>query len=710
MPLNPQTQQPKDKAILHTRKAAEISKLSVNLDNMASRKNCQDAESPKNQTRWVTTAKGNPAPGNLDQDRPAVGEAAEIQTSSLSYRDLLNDMIADARGREMNHELALSGGQIDASLWSAREKYALFGALERYGAGDLPRLARAVHTKSQFEIQVYVSLLREGLELQHKSDPRTATILSDIPAADEISTDCEAALNNAADALSSRVEKHEQTAEREKHDGNWLVDTEAAEQDEQNYEQAVANATTTNVSTADAVDSICSDQAYLLRQPAFLQLSRNLFMNNGEQEDLNWHRVNLVTDVVNEPAIFRRALDDLQAITISLTRRLVQVSIFQAMTRLRASDSTRAEWTPFPAVREIDVRTAVEILRLRPKWQHYWTSVPRRSRVTVYSDSAKYNDGRPGTKAGHALTFDEAEAELGVERKTVGADIEESGDEIFEEDVDELMADSEAFTDESDQSEIPHKDGAPKPKQRSAMFGASRKRKRAVTPDTHAQLQDEHAEVLDSERSRREEMRLWGLLRLTPPESLMNSSNPNAAPPIAPTVLPVGAASAYWRNSVGVQAEWELERGPPTFDDFRNVETEGCARRKRRRIVEDKVRKRLEPCLDDDDSGVEEDESAAGEDDGTRQTITRSGTVVTDSGSESLVHSSVVKRSSAILELNFRLNSTPSFSQTKSLGTRYKTVVLRLSPALEQAVSRQFNYDRVKASSYGQYYELSLSD
>ncbi|PPJ58913.1 hypothetical protein CBER1_04453 [Cercospora berteroae] len=533
-----------------------------------------------------------------DSDWQSQSSRSEVGGSlTTEYRDLLNDMIADARGRETNCEFALTGSQIEASSWSAREKNALFRALERHGSGDLPRLALSVHTKSQSEIQVYISLLREGLAVQHKADPRKTAILSDTPAAAEISIDCEAALENAADALSTRVEKHEQTAEHEKYSENWLVDAEAAEQEEQNYEQAIADASETNndVSTTDAVDSISSDQAFLLRQAAFLQLSRNLFMNNGEQEDLSWNHVNLVTDVVDEPAIFRRALGDLQAIAISLTRRLVQVSIFQAMTRLRANDSTRSEWTPLPAVRETDVRTAIEILELRPRWRQYWASVPRRSRVTVYSDSKKYNDGRPGTKAGHALTYDEVEAELGGEGKIGEPDVEVSEEEVFEEDIDEHMANSDAFTDDPDQPGASEEDGDQDSKQKSVLFRSSRKRKRALSPDTHAHLQDEHAEAVDLQHSASEQRRLWELFRLTPPECLAQTTTMKAAPPAIPAGAAVSTMQTDWRTSVGVQAEWESESGIPTHEDFHTMDVEGRARRKRRHVIEDKIRERLQP-------------------------------------------------------------------------------------------------------------------
>ncbi|CAK1361094.1 hypothetical protein CB0940_03497 [Cercospora beticola] len=531
-----------------------------------------------------------------DPDWQSQSSRSEVGGSlTTEYRDLLNDMIADARGRETNSEFALTGSQIEASFWSAREKNALFRALERHGSGDLPRLARSVHTKSQFEIQLYTSLLREGLAVQHKADPRKTAILGDISAAAEISIDCETALENAADTLSSRVEKHEQTAEHEKYNENWLVDAEAAEQEEQNYEQAIADAAETNndVSNTDAADSISSDQAFLLRQAAFLQLSRNLFMNNGEQEDLSWHHVNLVTDVADEPAIFRRALGDLQAIAISLTRRLVQVSIFQAMTRLRAHDSTRTEWTPLPAVRETDVRTAIEVLGLRPNWRQYWAFIPRRSRVIVYSDSKKYNDGRPGTKAGHALTYDEVEAELGDKGKIVQPDIEVDEQEVFEEEIDEFMANSDAFTDDHDQSGDSEMSRSKDSKQKSALSSSSRKRKRALSPDVYSHLQDEHADAVDLQHSASEQRRLWELLRLTPPESLAQTSTMKVPPPSIPAGAAVSTMQADWRNSVEIQAEWESESGIPTREDFRATDVEGRARRKRRQVIETKVRERL---------------------------------------------------------------------------------------------------------------------
>ncbi|KAF2772180.1 hypothetical protein EJ03DRAFT_267457, partial [Teratosphaeria nubilosa] len=67
-------------------------------------------------------------------------------------------------------------------------------------------------------------------------------------------------------------------------------------------------------------------------------------------------------DQSDEPAIFRSAFEDFYNIAVSLTRRLVQATIFQTMTRLRASDGSRMAWTPEPLVREKDVKTAVDIL------------------------------------------------------------------------------------------------------------------------------------------------------------------------------------------------------------------------------------------------------------------------------------------------------------------------------------------------------------
>lgn len=56
---------------------------------------------------------------------------------------------------------------------------------------------------------------------------------------------------------------------------------------------------------------------------------------------------------VSGPAIYRTAFND-QNLIVSLSRRLVQATIFQALSRLRASDAARTNRKPKAEVNETD--------------------------------------------------------------------------------------------------------------------------------------------------------------------------------------------------------------------------------------------------------------------------------------------------------------------------------------------------------------------
>ncbi|KAK4632116.1 hypothetical protein CLAFUW4_02989 [Fulvia fulva] len=115
----------------------------------------------------------------------------------------------------------------------------------------------------------------------------------------------------------------------------------------------------------------------------------NLFMNNGEDEEQNWHHLDALSTDIDGPAMFRSALTDLHDLAIGLTRRLVQVVIFQAMSRLRAEDSIRKDWTPSANIRDADVHSALDLLNMPRSGERYWASCARRCRVDVYSEQRR---------------------------------------------------------------------------------------------------------------------------------------------------------------------------------------------------------------------------------------------------------------------------------------------------------------------------------
>ncbi|EGP84135.1 uncharacterized protein MYCGRDRAFT_96168 [Zymoseptoria tritici IPO323] len=88
------------------------------------------------------------------------------------------------------------------------------------------------------------------------------------------------------------------------------------------------------------------------------------FEISEDDTEMNWHHLENISADVDQPAVYKSAIADLQNLTINITRRLVQATLFQAMSRLRAEDSSRKDWTPSAAVRQMDVRAAMQILNL----------------------------------------------------------------------------------------------------------------------------------------------------------------------------------------------------------------------------------------------------------------------------------------------------------------------------------------------------------
>jgi RNA polymerase I-specific transcription initiation factor RRN5 len=125
--------------------------------------------------------------------------------------------------------------------------------------------------------------------------------------------------------------------------------------------------------------------------------------------------------------MFRTAFRDFHSLTLNLTKRLVQVAIMQATSRLR-SKRRRLRHGVKPMVRKRDVRAAIDILGLQRNGKHRWKGAARRCGVRVYDEqrltrfkSKKWD-----------LTYDEVEEILGPPKAPARTDTdasEPSGDE-----------------------------------------------------------------------------------------------------------------------------------------------------------------------------------------------------------------------------------------------------------------------------------------
>lgn len=554
----------------------------------------------------VPTGQGQSGKGQSGQRKPRQEQSRQrkrLQSQSTqrkevkqNYRDLLNSVITDAAARTYGRsEESLATSRIGASLWTSHEKESLFRRMGLSGRHDLPLLHRAVPTKSEAEIHVYLQLL----EQQRMSSTFDMT---DMPAAAEVSEECERALVISAIILSKQINDRDTALQQADFGENWLIDEESAYYIDLVYDQSPEDDGKSQEEESeheDAKSSVSNDPPLiaesdasitLLRPSSFLQLSRSLFMNSSESPDYNWQQADLLEESVPSPAVFRGAFEDLHNIVVSLTRRLVQVSLFQALTRLRAGDSSRHDWSPAPLVREVDVHSALDVLGMKPDAHEYWATAARRCKVNVLTESKKYLDGRQGSKTGVTLTYEEVEAELGLSNR---------GENVIEEQSRDFIADSDMYTetDTDEGPELRHDDEQETRPARSSSI--SRKRKRALSPTTYLRSETKHLNAIDHNATVYEESRLWKVLRMGPPAGM---SLQEVKVPDHPGQWEV--VGDDWKRALKYEAEWEHPDGCVEHNDFSRTEKTGAQARRRR-----------EEQLNQWGKGVDEDGSEESEED-----------------------------------------------------------------------------------------------
>jgi RNA polymerase I-specific transcription initiation factor RRN5 len=528
-----------------------------------------------------------------------------------SYRDHLNSTILGITGNDTdeNHD-RLEPSQIGASFWTTQEKHRFFAALQSCGPGDLLRLATAVGTKSEPEIKAYILLLQQGArELQAKSRLELAS--ADLPAAVEIGVECLQAEEAAAGALEAKARAVEEEKERVRWSNEqWLIDEDVAAALDAQYEDAVehddaaehddhvdgdANADPAARNSNES-DNTPPTSLELLRASSLLQLSRSVFMNSKDLAS-NWHTL---TENDPEgrlsPSIRRTALEDFHNLVVSLTRRLMQVSIFQALSRLRASSDPRVQ----PNVHVFDVVAARETMGLKTGGPEYWASAVKRCGVEVYADAKRYRaeGGRKGTKVGYKLSEDELRVQLGIpvlETSTPAnntSDTIEADDDDF--DFDDL--DSDAYTDTgSSEHSVPDNDDnlseyeeESKPPRNHRRTGSKNRlltsRKRPLSPASFARAETRHLEALDHHQSTAGENELRSILELDllPETGIQKPDFPFKQ-------AEVETRSEDWRDKVQYEAPWEQASGVPKKRAFELMELEGARGRKRRRVTGSKT-------------------------------------------------------------------------------------------------------------------------
>ncbi|KAJ5577694.1 uncharacterized protein N7459_006658 [Penicillium hispanicum] len=547
-------------------------------------------------------------PFNVAQNRfeKMYERAQNLSSTSLeAYTNLLAAAEKDTTSKPVDEdEEPYNVTQNGAVVWTSTEKEMLFHVLDKKGLNGIKEIAAAIGTKSELEVMDYIKLLRRGLEGQHILERHMKTIvMGDIPAAAEISENCCEELDQYADVLTVQEELHTAAADRLKYGNNSIISDVQA--------HALRDADI-NHPLRGSIHLAAS----VLNLPTWIELSRRFFMNfGGSREEDNW--TNIIQSKEESPSLTGDALMDFYVLTMSITRRLVHSALFFAMSRIRSTSVAGRD--PRGRVRKRDVRAAIDVLNMKPGRPNFLIDFARRNGLVI-ADITNRRGWVP-----KVLSYDEAE------------EILDQDDDYFDHARDGYSSGIEDVDDDSDDKDYGEEDNGPlypTPSQQAPQSPTlASPPEPSNPPSQHSEgydlpfdAEEEHADTLDRELSRREELRLWSLLEKPGPPSLQ-------VPIITEeeekdtTRKPLGERRTReemvdWRDRTLYRSEWE-EYGSglePLVDELAEN------RRKRRRIEEDPLSLSASAMFRDNDEANEIDLDDDGA--GTEAPVQRSASVV----------------------------------------------------------------------------------
>ena len=510
------------------------------------------------------------------------------------YRKLLNETVDQITKTTSQGKLKpLGASQIGVTSWSAEEKEIFFSALATKGRDDLSEIATAIGTKNELEVHVYLQLLQKATEDHHLHDRRQQLLgLSDIPGTLEISKDCCDALDLAADSLVVLQEKREHDSEINKHGRLGVLDMTTAQWIEDRLHEG-ENGESKVLQVLPA--------AKLLNLKSYLKLSSHLLMNSNDPE-YNWRSY---SGRYESPSILHTAFSDFHNLAVSITRRLIQSSLFFAMSRLRAVNTSN--YTHQQQVRRQDIIAALNVLGMEHNARNYWAKVTKRCNVDVYEDLGRK------TAKGEKLSYEEVERRLNEPRKyktKSGATSPQDNDTSSPKSVESPAHESDLSVSEYPSEHLSDATASPD------EFDDSHQSRNtnAFAQERLEQNEDAYAEALDVKASRIEEQRLWKMLGQEAPESIKHEE----------TELPkdLGAKRKSkedledWRCWVDYVGEWEVYDMPVLADEFAANQWRFKSRRPGGSSADSAMTSRLAGGSDEDvrDDGIyneEEDEDTS---------------------------------------------------------------------------------------------------
>ncbi|KIL92533.1 hypothetical protein FAVG1_03712 [Fusarium avenaceum] len=477
--------------------------------------------------------------------RPAEGDLAprlfkrQKGVLNTDYLDLLNKDIEDAAHRVCftvdDEESLLYPSQIGLTYWSVPEKKLFFEAIARLGQIDLPGIANRIGTKSEIEVNHHLDVLQRARLLRQREVRRPAIEFSEIPAAVELSQQCCHALDEAADAVSVRQERKEEQREESKWGECWDITPRIAR-------------LLDNGESVTGVENIHSSKLFNLH--AWLRLSERIFMNSSIPSE-NWDSIDN-----SPPSMWATTFEDFHALAVSITKRLVQTTIFLSMSRIKAKKQL------VPTTREIiraqDVEAAVASLGLAHNSRQFWSKCARRLRLEVHEEPPD----RDEEGEHEPLSYEQVESLLSRS--------EEDGDSTAEPqtDLEEIVDGSEneaLSSDFEEPSTLSDEEGAAIEREANEVLQFSA----ADFPETHRKKetlknriaverrQEQYAEERDQYANWQAEAEMWDLLQKRPPIELPKIPEPGPLQRSTMDVESIFPIGRDWRSKTKYRSEWE---------------------------------------------------------------------------------------------------------------------------------------------------------
>lgn len=323
-------------------------------------------------------------------------------------------------------------------------------------------------------------------------------------------------------------------------------------------------------------------EAALLNAQIMLKLSREIFMNRCPDFPSPWmHWSQYTSELAAEPSIYRTAFNDFHTLVVSITRRLVQTTITQATSRLRAQRHRNTK-TVTPLIKLRDTYSAMGVLGLARNGQQRWRGVSRRCGLKVFTHKNVPKRG----KEKHDLSWSDVERALSSDMISDGAHATQSDASIEPDDYKSKMARSgtplpmhnlilcdpksdsehdETSEDDSSDASEHFTDGDSQLYVRGAVLsGGSVGRSSSVSlnPATYEITRLETAENIDYAASKEEEHTLSRLLGFQTPSQiapLIENDRENLCVDLDEKIV---TAPDDWEGYCDYQAPWEKYTTP----------------------------------------------------------------------------------------------------------------------------------------------------